>query len=291
MKPPKYLWPAAAYVHTRQSRRMWELITTVRESQCLGLVCGRPGVGKTVTAHRYADWKKWEKDYRGVLPSTWVSREGVAYLAAHSASTPWTFIRDLLGLVGKEPRPEARWARVSNLWRDLEAEDVNTLLLDEADRLNDECLEVARDLYDRTGISVVLLGTPKLERRVEKFPQLYSRIGFYLEYEPFSVQETEDFLALALSEWEGLVDGPRIRTATRTFTAAERAAIRGIHRTTGGVVREIRRLMEQVERIVRVNGVPGMDIDVVRLAAECLFRERRRRPPEGAKPPAATSAK
>jgi len=237
-----------------------------------------------VTAHRYADWKKWEKDYRGVLPSTWVSREGVAYLAAHAAGTPWTLIRELLALVGKEPRPEARWARVSSLWRDLEVEDITTLLLDEADRLNDECLEVARDLYDRTGISVVLLGTPKLERRVEKFPQLYSRIGFYLEYAPFTVQETEDFLALALSEWEGLVDGPRIRTATRTFTATERAAIRAIHRVTGGVVREIRRLMEQVDRIVRVNAISEMDTEVVQLAAEALFRARLHRRSEAAVP-------
>lgn len=165
---------------------------------------------------------------------------------------------------------------MSSLWRDLEKGDIDTVLLDEADRLNDECLEVARDLYDRTGIPVIFLGTPKLERRVEKFPQLYSRIGFYQEYAPFTVQETEDFLALALSEWEGLTDGPRIRTATRTFSPTERSAIWTIQQVTGGVVREIRRIMEQVDRLVRVNKVSEMDPEVVRLAAEAQFRARRR---------------
>ena len=56
-------------------------------------------------------------------------------------------------------------------------------------------------------------------------------------------------------------------------------AARLIHRLTGGVVREVQRLMAQVQRVVRLNALTQMDPDVVLLASEGLFRPGRRKHP------------
>lgn len=257
---------------TRHSTRMWEVVDTVRSQKCLGLVCGVPGVGKTLTGRRYVDWQKWERDYQGVLPETWLSRKAARYMGAHAAATPKTLIRELCRTLGQEVNLHARWAAVSRAWADVKANGVDSLIVDEADRLDDVGLEVLRDLYDRAGVSVIIMGTPKLVRRVERLPQLYSRIGFHYAYPPLTVGETADFIARAVTDWNDPQIGPRFRERQeqRKWTVEEGAAIEVVHRLTAGIPREIRRVMEQVDRIVRVNRAPRMTIEIALEAGKLL---------------------
>lgn len=52
------------------------------------------------------------------------------------------------------------------------------IIIDEAERLSTSAFEYVRDLFDRHGIGLILIGMPGIEKRMARYPQLCSRAGF-----------------------------------------------------------------------------------------------------------------
>jgi hypothetical protein len=139
---------------------------------------------------------------------------------------------------------------------------VEILVVDEADWLKTLALEVLRDVHDRTRIGLVLIGMPGVEKRLTRYPQLYSRVAFVHQYRALSAEELRFILAHKWSEL-GLTFAPD------DFTDAE--ALVAIGRITGRNFRLVQRLFSQIERVLEINQLQMISQEVVEAARESLI--------------------
>ncbi len=138
---------------------------------------------------------------------------------------------------------------------------IELLIVDEANRLKDAGLEQIRDITDRGEFGLVLLGMPGLDKRLQRAPQLYSRIGFAQKIEPLSDDETRFFLDQRWSH--------RVSAHSDDFTDQE--AVAAIIRITQGNMRLIERLMMQVEHVLVANQLQVVTKEVVETARDNLI--------------------
>jgi DNA transposition AAA+ family ATPase len=135
------------------------------------------------------------------------------------------------------------------------------IIVDEADRLKTAGFEQLRDLYDRRHIGLVLIGMPGLQKRLARYAQLYSRVGFVHQFMPLGESELRDVIqrqSLQLGLGLELHDG------------TDAGVVSSIVRITGGNFRLVERLFAQIERVAEINEVTTLTTDLVVAAQESL---------------------
>lgn len=258
------------FIVTREHRRFAEFADAVRKHRYIGVCHGPAGVGKTLSARRYAHW-----DLSEPLLIDWGPREeSDAKVYAALARSRAVFYTPTVGLTLRELRQDVphlitradicieehvRPAGADGARR--RPNHVELIIVDEAERLSTTALEYLRDLFDRQSIGLILIGMPGIEMRLSRYPQLYSRIGFAHGYRPLQDEELSFVLT---RRWRQL--GLDLDDAD--FTDAQ--AVAAIVRITGGNFRLVHRLFVQVERILRINGLNAVTIDVVEAARSVL---------------------
>lgn len=145
--------------------------------------------------------------------------------------------------------------------KDARIVDPTTLILiDEADRLRMASLEQVRAIFDASEVGIVLIGMPGLEKRLARYAQFYSRIGFVHEFRPLGTTEVRRLLAQG---WTPVgVNLPEQPWAEE--------AIAAVIRTTGGNFRLLNRLLTQLERILEINSLRQVTKEAVDVARESL---------------------
>lgn len=259
---------AGRFIVTKEHRRFTEFADTVKREHTIGICYGPAGVGKTLSARRYAHWNKI-----GPYLDAWTSRDAVIhadlnrtrtlYYTPYSGTTP----RRIRDDIHKSSRridaciDEHLTPATTTIIHTSGHDYTELLIIDEAERLTASSLEMLRDEYDRHTHGLIFIGMPGIEKRFSRYPQLYSRVGFAHHYRPLTNTE----LAFVLTRhWRTL----GLDLDTDDFTDTQ--AIAAVARLTAGNFRLIGRLFAQVKRIMKINELTTVTADVIDTAASTL---------------------
>ena len=228
---------------------------------------GRPGVGKTRSARQYAACPNL-LDYIPVKPigpnlARAIEKCRGLFFTAPVANTP-KIVNDRLHS-NLFRLGHARLA-LAGLTRDPDAPvhpeaACPLLIVDEADRLSIASLEHLRDLYDRYGFGLILMGMPGLEKKLARYPQLYSRIGFVHEFKPLREAEMR-LVAAKHAATFGIAFDPGSLEGIEALAA--------VIRLTRGNLRLVERLLAQMRRIMDLNTAADVTLEVVEAARDRL---------------------
>ena len=258
------------FLITKEYRRFEEFCNACHREKYIGICHGAPGVGKTLSANYYSKQDGFERFFNKDIPDKDVAEIGKQLIFSQSIfytppvrNTARRIERDLeacrfelFSSLHNNGRKKASGEESSA------TEDQGILvIIDEADRLQLKSFEQVRAIYDERGWGIILIGMPGLEKRLARYPQLYSRIGFAHEY--CSIGE-EEMLFILEHHWEKL----GLKLHKEDFSDTE--AVAAIIRITNGNFRLVHRLFSQIERIMNVNKLSSITKEVVEIARDCL---------------------
>lgn len=259
------------FIATKEHRRFVEFADAVRRESYIGLCFGPAGVGKTLSARRYTSWDKAEPLLEQWGPQqdsddaiyACLARSRAVFYTPTTTNTVRQLDRDLDQLLARVERciDDHVHRNHTGMRGGRTPRYVDLLVIDEADRLTAQSLEHLRDRFDRRPLGLLLIGMPGIDKRLSRYPQLYSRIGFAHQYRPLG----DDELAFVLSRhWRKL----GLTLDLSDFTDAQ--AVAAVGRITRGNFRLVHRLFVQIERVLKINDLTVITSDVVETARSTL---------------------
>ena len=152
------------FVQTTVSNKVFEVADIVYNQSVMGVICGEPGIGKTIALKRYTE------EY----PSVILIEVDLCY----TSSFLFSEIYKKLGL--RQGRNLSDM--VSGIVKKLKGSG-RMIIIDEAEHLPYKALELLRRVHDKAGMGVLLVGLPRLIHKIMEgrgeYQQLYSRIEVY----------------------------------------------------------------------------------------------------------------
>lgn len=257
------------FLLTKEVRRFAEFCDAVRRYRYIGLCYGPAGAGKSLSARHYARWDLVEPCLtpdpfapQRPTPPELASCRSIVYTPTVT-TTPKRLGDQVDALCRSLSWAVEELVHADNPQRSARrrADWVELILVDEADRLKLTALEELRDRYDRGRFGLVLIGMPGIEKRLARYAQFYSRVGFVHEFRLLSGEELRFVLAY---QWQqlGLVFDPDDASGVAALALAAQL--------TRGNFRLIERLFAQVERILSVNQLRQVTPAAVEAAREGL---------------------
>ncbi len=192
----------------------------------IALVYGDYGLGKSETI-------QW-----------WTFKNDCVYVRA----TKGMSVRWLLSEISEELGEEPYWhsQETFNMIENKLRQNPKTIIIDEVDYLiNNNVIEILRDLHDRSGCPMVLVGMANIDKKLSRYPHLMDRIYKKFKFENYDTQDVKTILE-ELSEIPITPDGLEyLSTRTNQF-------------------RQIVKLINKVEKLAKTNGLPELNEEILR---------------------------
>lgn len=259
-----------SFIETKEYKRFVEFCEACIKYKYIGICYGLPGVGKTLSSRYFSKWDYVEQftqyNFKEIqnkpIEKKILQCKTLFYTApAIKASKMTSDLQSLdISLNLAKSTYEFQQTGKENFYVP-SFHGVELLIIDEIDRLKFQSLEQLRDIYDQNNFGMILVGMPGIEKRLSRYPQLYSRIGFAHEFAKLSKEEIHHILEY---KWKEL--GLSIKL--EDFSDYE--AITTIIKITGGNFRLIQRLFSQIERIMEINQLRTITTEVVEAARDHL---------------------
>lgn len=257
------------FIKTRQYKQFEEFCRACHREKYIGLCYGPAGAGKTESAYHYTNWKKIEKhiehNYTAGKPEINFSMKKLhtLFYTPQILSKPAKIIQDLKGMQREFNLLKERALYPEEIPFEIRNHNfVELIIIDEAERLKSMAFELIREFYDETGISFVFIGMPGIEKIIEYYPQLYSRVGFVHQFKNLGKSEIEFIIANQFS---------RLGLAIEEDNFTDQEAVSAVIRMTNGNFRLINRLLKQAYRIMQVNSMTTLTADIFEAARKCLL--------------------
>ena len=244
------------FIATKEHRRFVEFAQAVRRHRYIGLCYGAAGVGKTLSARRLTGWDvvepmidEWQRIDINEPSYVTLERTRAIFHTPPVSCSFATLKSDLSRLIVRSEICIDEYLGRHEPGHQPQAtkNHIDLMIIDEAERLSYSALEYVRDLYDRKGFGVILIGMPGMEKRLSQYPQLYSRIGFAHTYR--SLQGDELTFVLT-RHWR------RLGLALDDADFTDNQAIASIARITGGDFPLLPRLFVRISRIFKKHWLP-----------------------------------
>lgn len=311
----------ASFINTNQYKLFSEFCDACASYKYIGICYGPPGVGKTLSAHRYASWDIFsgtefypsDSQHHEYIKASRMSEGTAVFYTPPVAVQARTVYREIEALREririssnemfelntrreellnntKEKREKEREqfealqiGKVRNIGSysscaeyetsptvyDIQTESTalrrkikdptQLIIVDETERLSAASLDQIRYIYDEGGVGVVLIGMPGLKKRLARYAQLSSRVGFVHKFDPLNADQVRDICKELCPSY--------FKTQNGLISAD---AMTAIIRMTRGNFRLLERLLSQIERVLEINKLSEITLEVVEVARENL---------------------
>jgi DNA transposition AAA+ family ATPase len=258
------------FIKTKQYKQFAEFCKACRRDQYIGLCYGPAGAGKTESAHYYTHWEKLERHIqynvweRPPLTFSIKNLHSLVYTPQILAQ-PKDIIHDIKRLQREFSLLKEKSLYPGEIPDNVRMENRNfaeLVIIDEAERLKPQAFELIRELYDQNGTSFIFIGMPGIEKIIERFPQLYPRVGFVHQFTNLGKKEVEYIISKQFS---------KIGVCIEEDNFSDQEAVSTIIRMTNGNFRLINRLLKQSYRIMQVNCMASLNTEILEAARKCLL--------------------
>jgi len=187
----------------------------------LALVYGSHGLGKSQTI-------QW-----------WADKNDSVYVRATQGMTSRWLLSDIAEELGEEPFWHTQ--ETFNLIENHLRQNPKIIIVDEIDYLIEKStVETLRDLHDKTGCPVVLVGMDSADKKLSRYPHLIDRLYKTLKFEQFNVEDIKEIIS-QLTELK-FTDDAINYLATRT-----------------NQFRQLVKLINKIEKLSETNRIEELD--------------------------------